>query len=78
MKPIHAFGIFAAMIFMLGFGYGTIFQQQTAQATGCPVDTIVPMIDDAIKSLEANDAQTALGQLQDAKKELQDTFEVEE
>ena len=56
----------------------TAYQFQQAQATGCPVDTIIPFIDDAIKSLEAGDTQTALSQMQDAKNELSDTFEVEE
>lgn len=67
-----------AMITIAVAFVGGLLLPSPVQATGCPVETIVPMIDDAIKSLEANDAQTALGQLQDAKKELQDTFEVEE
>lgn len=75
MKTIYAFGIFAAMIFALGFGYGSLFHQ--AQATGCPVDTIIPMLDEAIKSLEAGDTQTGLSQLKDATNEIKDTFEVE-
>ena len=48
-----------------------------AQATGCPVDTIIPMLDEAIKSLEAGDTQTGLSQLKDATNEIKDTFEVE-
>ena len=51
---------------------------EKAQATGCPVDTIIPFIDDAIKSLEQGDTQTALSQMKDARNELSDTFEVED
>ena len=51
---------------------------EKAQATGCPVDTIIPFIDDAMKSLEQGDTQTAQSQLQEAKNQLKDTFEVEE
>ena len=54
---------------ILGVIVGTMilvimYQTQRAQATGCPVDTIIPFIDDAIKSLEAGDTQTALSQMQ--------------
>ena len=53
-------------------------QVQPISATGCPVDTIIPFLDDAMKSLEAGDIKTAQSQLQDVKNELSDSFEVEE
>ena len=55
-----------------------IYQTQQAQATGCPIETIIPFIDDAIVSLQSGDTDRALSQMQDAKNELADTFEVED
>ena len=72
----HYLVIYTTMIFVLGMSAGGLLEN--AYATGCPVETIIPFIDDAIKSLEAGDIKTAQSQLQDAKNELADTFEVEE
>ena len=75
MKYEYAVMLYTVMIFTLGVSIGGIIQN--VQATGCPVDTIIPMLDEAIKSLEAGDTQTGLSQLKDATNEIKDTFEVE-
>ena len=73
---IYAIVVALTLSTILGLGINSMYQ--TVQATGCPVETVIPFIDDAMKSLEAGDTQTALSQLQDAKKELSDSFEVED
>jgi hypothetical protein len=75
MKTVNILSIVGISIGM--FLIGMSFSPNGAQATGCPVDSIIPFIDDAIKSLENGDTQTALSQMKDARNELSDTFEVE-
>ena len=73
MKLVNTLSIVGISIGM--FLIGMSLNPNNAQATGCPVEIIKPFIDDAIKSIQAGDTQTALSQLEDAKKELSDMYE---
>lgn len=59
----------------VGYGASQIYE---AQATGCPVDTIIPFLTDAKSSLDKGDVETAKQQLEEGINQLQDTFEVDE
>jgi hypothetical protein len=77
-QKFRAIAALSFMSVMIVFATTMYLTSQPVKATGCPVDTIVPFIDDAMKSLEAGDIEKAQSQLQDAKNELSDSFEVEE
>ena len=77
-QKFRAIAAICFMSVMAIFATTTYLTSQPVKATGCPVDTIIPFIDDAIKSLEAGDTNTALSQMKDAKNELSDTFEIED
>ena len=54
--------------------------QQQAQATGGGevIELVIPMIDDAVKAVQADDKDKALALLDEIKTELKDTFFAEE
>lgn len=58
----------------------SIMGYQTVNATGGGevIELVIPMIDEATQSIQNNDTQKALSQLDEIKTELKDTFFAEE
>jgi len=80
MKLAVFLGTILGLMVGIPLGVATIDNMQAVQATGGGevIEAVIPMIDDTIKSIQNNDTQTALSQLDEIKTELKDTFFAEE
>ena len=78
-EPIILTSFFVAMTIILGT-IGAQIDFKTAQATGGGevIELVIPMIDETVQSIQNNDTQKALSQLDEIKTELKDTFFAEE
>lgn len=79
MKLVNTLSILGISIGMFLLGM-SIINQQEVQATGGGevIELVIPMLDETVKSIQNNDTEKAISQLEEIKTELKDTFFAEE